>query len=144
VPTIRWKNIERTMLIVHAKVQPDPSEWAACCRDTAAMGRSLEHTLVFADVTLSATQRRDVATILKNAGTRSVAVITTSQLARMVVTALGWMSGVHRAFDPSEIKAALAYLAVSEAEQRELLTTALRFARELHHTSLEETLAAAA
>ena len=59
------------------------------------------------------------------------------------MTALGWMSGVHRAYDPHDVKAALDYLGVSEAERRELLATALRFARELNNTHLEEMLRAA-
>ena len=131
------------MLMVHSKVQPDPGEWAAHCRDTAALGRAFERILVFADVTLTAEQRRDVAEILKNSGTRAVAVVTSSQLTRMIVTALGWMTGVHRAYDPRDIHVALDYLGVSEAERRELLVTALGFARELHNTRLEETLSAA-
>ena len=141
--TIQWKNIGGTMLIVHGKVQPGGGEWADLMRDTRAMGRALERTLVFADVTLTAEQRRQVADAHKAAGTRAIAVITSSSLTRMIVTALSWMNSVHKAFDPRDINAALDYLAVSEADRRELLLTALKFARELKHTQLEETLAAA-
>ena len=141
--TMRWKQISGTQLIVHAKLQPDPAEWDAMIRDCRTLGRRHERTLVFADVTLSAEQRRQVADVHKVAGTRAVAVVTSSSLSRMIVTALSWMNSVHRAFEPREVNAALDYLQVPPAERQELLETARQFARELNHDSLERSLAAA-
>jgi hypothetical protein len=143
MPTILWKNIGGTLLIVHARVQPDPIDWAALMRDCVSMARSIERALVFADVTLTAEQRRQVADVHKAADTRAVAVITSSSLSRMIVTALSWINGVHKAFDPRETNAALDYLAMNDADRREVLATALTFARELQHKSLEQMLSAA-
>lgn len=143
MPTICWKYVSGTMLIVHAKFQPEPAEWDAMIRDCRALAGKLRRTLVFADVTLTAEQRRQVADVHKLAGTRAVAVLTSSQLSRMIVTALSWLNSVHRAFDPRDVGAALDYLDVPVAERRELLDTALAFARELNHDQLERLLAAA-
>lgn len=141
--TILWKEVGETLLIVHAKLQPEPADWAALMQVFPAMGRRMKRVLVFADVNLSAEQRRQVNEGQKAAGTRAIAVITSSRLARMGVTALSWMGGVHRAFDPSEVRAALDYLGVSEDDRGVLLSSALQFARELNHARLEATLSAA-
>ena len=141
--TILWQEVGETLLIVHAKVEPDPSDWAALMQVFPKMGRRMQRVLVFADVALNAEQRRQVTAGQKAAGTRAIAVITSSRLGRLAVTALSWMTGVHKAFDPSEVRAALDYLGVTEDDRRVLLASALQFARELHHTRLEATLSAA-
>ena len=141
--TMRWKEISGTLLIVHGKVQPDPSEWDAMIRDCRALERKLQRTLVFADVTLTAGQRREVADVHKLAGTRAVAVVTSSSLSRMIVTALSWLNSVHRAFEPREVNAALEYLQVAPEDRQRLLEAARQFARELNHDSLQKTLEAA-
>ena len=141
--TIRWKEISGTLLIVHGKVQPDPAEWDAMIRESRALASKLRRTLVFADITLTAEQRRQVAELHKLASTRAVAVVTSSSLSRMIVTALSWLNSVHRAFEPREVNAALDYLQVLPDERRILLETARQFARELNHDSLRKSLEAA-
>jgi hypothetical protein len=140
---MRWKEISGTLLIVHGRVQPDPAEWDAMIRDCRALARKLQRTLVFADVTLTAEQRRQVADVHKQAGTRAVAVVTSSSLSRMIVTALSWLNSVHRAFEPREVNAALDYLQVPPEQRRVLLETTRQFARELNHDSLRKSLEAA-
>ncbi|HKU40387.1 MAG TPA: hypothetical protein VJR89_19635 [Polyangiales bacterium] len=141
--TIRWKYVAGTLLVVHAKTQPSESDWAAMMLDSYAVARPLERILVFADVSLSADQRRQLAELHRVVGTQAAAILTSSQLTRMIVTALSWMNSVHRAFDPRDVSLALDYLHVPAGQRRELLDTAREFARELNHTALERTLAAA-
>jgi hypothetical protein len=126
-----------TALIVHARVLPDEAEWKAFIADMAA---PVEHGLVFCEVTLNAEQRRDIAAAHRLNGTRSVAVITSSLLTRMLIRTLNWMSNKHRAFAPSEVVAAFDFLGTPEAHRHELLALALQFARELNLSQLEHSL----
>lgn len=69
--------------------------------------------------TINAAQRADVATFMKATGI-SIAVVTDSALVRGVARAVGFMGVKVRAFQPSELKDALDYLAVPPTRHPEL------------------------
>ena len=135
--TMKWRRVGGTVLIVHARVLPDPAEWSAFIAD---MWAPVEHGLVFCEVSLNGEQRRQVAAAHAVNGTRSVAVITSSLLTRVLIRTLNWMSNKHRAFAPSEVVAAFDFLGTPDAQRLELLALALEFARELKLSQLEHTL----
>ena len=135
--TLKWRRVGGTALIVHARVLPDPAEWNALMADMQA---PVEHGLVFCEISLNAEQRRHIAAAHKVNGTRSVAVITSSLLTRVLIRTLNWMSNRHRAFAPSEVVAAFDFLGTPDAQRPELLALAMQFARELNLSQLEHTL----
>jgi hypothetical protein len=138
--TMRWKNVGGTLLVVHARLQPDAAEWAAFIEYVADAETRVSRCLVFADIALTLEQRRQVAEVTKMARIKAVAVITSSAVARMIVTALSWVRGVHKAFEPSDVGSALDYLGVPDQDREPLLSSAAQFARELKHVKLEQTL----
>jgi hypothetical protein len=138
--TLKWRRVGTTVLVVHARLLPDPAEWGAFIRDCSEMSGIAARGLVFAEVTLNAEQRRQIETVHRMTGTYAVAVITSSLLTRVLVTTMNWMRNNHRAFAPGDVVAAFDYLGVSEPERHELLALALQFARELHLSQLEHTL----
>jgi hypothetical protein len=139
--TLRWKELHGTLLIVHAPTLPDADEWAALMRAGLELGPGMRRCLVLADIMLSPRQRGEIADTTKAAGTEAVAVVTNSPVGRMIVTGLGWVTGIHKGFDTRDLDAALDFLKVLEADRPELLCTAHDFAAELGHTSLSLTLA---
>src|SRR5262245_433590 len=114
--TLNWARVGSTVLIVHARVLPDVREWAALNEDCMGMRGLIDRTLVFADVALSAEQRRQVAELHRYLDMGSVAVITSLRLTRMLVTVMNWTRNNLRAFSPRDIVAAFDYLGVSEPE----------------------------
>jgi hypothetical protein len=138
--TLKWRRVGGTVLIVHARVLPDETEWNAFIADS--MSAPVENGLVFCEVSLNPAQRRQVAAAHRVNGCRSVAVITSSLLTRVLIRTLNWMSNKHRAFDPSEVVAAFDFLGTPHDQRHELLALALRFARELKLSQLEHTLSA--
>ncbi|HMI92738.1 MAG TPA: hypothetical protein VK509_15285 [Polyangiales bacterium] len=138
--TLKWQRVGTTVLVVHARLLPDPVEWNAFIRDCSEMGGIAARGLVFAEVTLNAEQRRQIQAVHRVTGTRAVAVITSSLLTRVLVTTMNWMRNNHRAFAPNDIVAAFDFLRVNEPERHELLALALQFARELNLSQLAHTL----
>jgi hypothetical protein len=129
--TMRWQEVGTVMVTVHARRPPDEAEWREYMDVCAKMGERLVSVLVLADVALTPKQRRTAADIVRAAGTKGVAVISTSMITRHITTAVGWLTGVHKGFHPSEIDSALTFLGVAPVERPAVLETARKFAREL-------------
>lgn len=138
--TLGWKEVHGTLLIVHAQVDPDAEDWAGLMRAGAEMGSRMRRCLVISDVTLSARHRHEIADVTKAARTEAVAVVTSSAVGRMIVTGLGWVTGIHKGFDPHNLDAAFEFLKVTESDRRELLQAALAFADEFGHSALRSAL----
>jgi hypothetical protein len=138
--TMCWKNVGGTLLVVHGRLPPDAGEWAVFLEYVTAPETRVSRCLVFSDIALTAEQRRQVAAATTTAGMKGVAVITSSALARMIVTALSWVRGVHKAFEPRHVRSALDYLGVPDQERGPLLSSAAQFARDLDHPRLAQTL----
>ena len=128
---LRWKVIGETMLIVHTRKAPPAAEWDEYIAACWALGHHMQRCLVLADISLSPTQRTQVADVVKAAGTTLVVVVTTSAVARGAVTALGWMTGVHKAFSPRSFEAAVSALGVGPLERAALVEAGVALAREL-------------
>jgi hypothetical protein len=101
-----------------------------------AAGPKMRQVLVFADVELSPVQRKQVADSVAKAATRAVAVVCFSRLTRTVVTGLGWMTRIHRAFAPTALGDAFDFLGSTPTDRTELLRAAKTFAAELGHAKL--------
>jgi len=134
--TMNWKFVDSTLLLVHGLTPPDAKEWDEFVLECTGAGPTMRQVLVFADVELSPLQRKQIANMVAKAATRAVAVVCFSRLARAVVTALGWMTRVHRAFAPTALREAFEFLRSTPTEQAELLRAARAFAAELGHAEL--------
>ncbi len=134
--TMNWTFVDDTLLCVHGLSPPDPKEWAAFIAESLSGSTKMRQVLVFADVGLSPVQRKEVADSVAKAGTKAVAVVCFSRLTRTVVTGLGWMTRIHRAFAPAALTDAFDFLQLTQKQRAELLRVAKEFARELNHGEL--------
>jgi hypothetical protein len=131
--TIRWQAVKDVMLCVHGEEPPTSDEWRAFVRGCDALGSSkgMRVLLVLANVSLSAVQRGDAADTLKRNQVKLAAIVTASRLTRGVVTAIGWVTGVNRAYSPAELSLALDEVRVDGQTREELRRLAREFAVEL-------------
>jgi hypothetical protein len=136
--TLKFRELHGTLLIVHGQSPPTDAEWDSLMHAGETLGMRMRRCLVFADIQVTPSQRKQIADVVRRAQTERVTVITSSSLTRMVVTAVGWISGIHNAYSPREVPAALAAPKLSEQNAHELLITALAFARELGNDDLAE------
>ena len=134
--TMNWKFVESTLLVVHGLTLPDAKEWDEFILESTGAGPKMRQVLVFADVELSPVQRKQIANLVAQAATRAVAVVCFSRLTRVVVTGLGWMTRIHRAFAPTALNDAFEFLRSTPTERAELLRAARAFAAELGHAEL--------
>ncbi|MGH7440486.1 MAG: hypothetical protein ACRENE_32760 [Polyangiaceae bacterium] len=134
--SMNWRFVDGTLLIVHGLIAPLPTEWDEFIAEAMAAGPRMQQVLVFSDVGLSPLQRRQVADSVAKAGTRAVAVVCFSRLARTIVTGLGWMTHIHRAFAPTALGEAFEFLQSTPQQRSELLRAARQFAIDLSHAEL--------
>jgi hypothetical protein len=135
--TLRWKLVGQVLLAVHARVPPSEHEWQEFIKSCYEIGSRMQRALIFADVALTATQRKQVAEVVDQAKPKSVAVVSSSAVTRGIVTAIGWFTGVHRAFSPLVLPQALRHLGVNTEEKKQLLECTAEFAKELGDPELE-------
>ncbi len=131
--TMKWGAIGDVMVVVHGARQPDPQEWSdyiADC-DKLAETRGFRGLLAFANIALTAQQRADAGENLKKHKAELAAVITDSRLTRGMVTALGWFTGINRAYSPRDLEQALDDLRLSADQSRDVRELAQTFAKEL-------------
>src|SRR5262245_48309254 len=64
--TMKWQLIGEVMLVVHGTVPPASDDWAAYVAECKNAGEKVKYQLVFADISINAVQRRDVANVLKH------------------------------------------------------------------------------
>jgi hypothetical protein len=108
--TLRYASVDDIFLIVHAHVDPDPTEWNLLMEQSRASVRRYRRCLVSsADSKLTAKQRNDLGEFVKT-NECNVAVLVDSALTRGMVTALGWVTGRYRAFNSDDVEGAVAYL----------------------------------
>src|SRR5262249_14070396 len=129
--TMNWTSVEGTLLIVHGLVPPEPKEWDEFISESMTAGDKMRQVLVFADISLSPVQRKQVPDSVAKAGTRAVAVVCFSALGRTLVTGLGWMTRIHRAFAPAALDEAFEFLKSTPSQRAVLLHAAKEFATEL-------------
>lgn len=127
--TLGWAETSSVFVIMHAPVPPREDDFDALME--AAAASKAPRYLIFAEVPLSAGQRARVAKIVNEQQAYS-AVLLESPMTRGVTTALGWLTGGrYRAFSPTAIDEALAYLGVEPTENPSVHDTVKQLGREL-------------
>jgi hypothetical protein len=100
--------------------------------DCNELGESMRRCLVVAsDVPPNALQRKEIGDVVKRSGTEKVAVLTESRAAWAAVTGLGWITGVHKGFLPTQVPALLAFLDVPTGPGDRTLEAAAELAQQL-------------
>ena len=137
--TMGWDVVQGVLLVVHARGAPDTKEWARFIQECRSLGK-VECCLVVApDAALNPVQRRDIAAVVSHMKTRKVAVVTTSRMARTIVTGLGWVTGIHRGFLPGDRQGAVTFLELDERRADAVLARADALADMLGRSILSAT-----
>jgi hypothetical protein len=121
--TVTCQLVGDTMVLVHSDKAPSPAGWNEYLDLVEQSRDQMVRTLVYSiGGAPDAKQRSDLKVVYQRAFRREppVAVLTTSALARGVVTTLSWFYGNIRAFSPFELEAALRWLRVSPENAREI------------------------
>jgi hypothetical protein len=131
--TMKWLAIDDVMLCVHSMEPPTETEWKAFIDACDELGRrrGIRGLLALANVSLTPKQRGNAADTLKRNKTELAAVVTESRLTRGAVTAIGWITGVNRAYSPQELDRAFQDLRVSTITRNAMRTAAKEFCVEL-------------
>lgn len=121
---IAYKVIDRLFIVVYAAADPTDDEWQGYLEEVKHHG--IERTMQLISTEgggPTATQRRYLNELL-DGRTVPVAVMSASTRIRGVVTALSWFNRSIRAFPPSGLSDALAYLEIPQSRmdliQREM------------------------
>ena len=119
--SLRFDIVGHVLLIVHADMPPDPSDWSRMITVRNANRDKLHGNLVIAPprASINAAQRADVSSFMKETGT-SIAVVTDSALIRGVARAVGFLGVQVRAFAPTEMASALNYLVVPPSRHEDM------------------------
>lgn len=131
--TMKWEPVGDVMVCVHAETRPDQSEWdafIAACVEMGSTGR-MRGLLALANVELTPAQRSSAADVLKKNHTELAAVVTGSVITRGVVTAIGWFTGINKAYRPSDIERALRDLKLQDNKAADVRNACAQLAREL-------------
>ena len=115
--TLAFRAIEDDLVVyVGGDVPPDHAEWQAYVRHVEESARRwrtktrLYKVFVFVDDSSpNAAQRAAVWKAADGAHVRS-AIVTSSMVARKVITAFGWLGAPMRGFAPRDLRAAATYL----------------------------------
>jgi len=136
--TLAWEAVGKVLLVVHATRPPAREEWNKFLDECGSI-RTVRGCLVLAsDVQLDALQRKEIGNLVKRMGIERVAVITGSRVTQSVVTALGWLTGVHKGFLPHQIVDAMSFLKVDENDNTALLVRARSLAALLQNPLIAE------
>lgn len=115
MPTLLYRSIGSLVLLVHAPVPPAPDEWTQYVSDLESVGRNYPEDvtlLVIAEGSGPSAAQRDELRIHAPRKLRT-SVVTTSTVARTIVTLLGWVTPTIRAFAPANMDSAFDYLSIS-------------------------------
>ena len=119
--TLRFDIVDHVLLIVHADMPPDDSDWSRLVTVRNANRDKLRSNLVIAPprASINSAQRNDVAAFMKLTGV-NVAVVTESALIRGVARAVGFLGVQVKAFEPADLPRALDYLQVLPSRQADM------------------------
>jgi len=129
--TIAYERVGQIVAIAHADCPPADAEWKAYLALLERSVPSVTGILVTTDgAAPDAGQRAAMARLLAKVGGRfRTAVITSSRVARGVVTLMGWFNSDIRAFEPDELSVAFDHLGVADPYAREHLRRRLLMLR---------------
>lgn len=130
------KVIDRLFLVAYGTRNPTNAEWDAYLDLVDRHGVTRTQQLIYTDGgEPNAHQRRELNELLRGRQV-PVAVVSTSVRVRGTVTLLSWFNHKIRAFPPSAVKDALAYLEIPEMRHKmielELYKLRIRIGREVH------------
>lgn len=108
--TIAYQALGDLFLLVHGPTDPDLQDWKALMKE-ARNHRLPKHLVLAGEVQLSAPQRVDVVEYFHFPC--KAAVLLSSPLTGSMVTAIGWLTGKHRAFSMTDLAGALQYLDIA-------------------------------
>jgi hypothetical protein len=115
--TMAVKVVDRLFIVVYGAAAPSDEEWGAYLRLVERHGVEQTLQLVFTDGGEPTTaQRRRLSELLAGC-TVPVAVLSGSPRVRVTVTALSWFNRRIKAFPPSGLRDALAYLEVPASRE---------------------------
>lgn len=138
--TISFEVIGNCGVLVHGRVDPTDEEWDRYIRFLQTHGNPHSKVVVYTHGgTPTAKQRAKLIEYMERAGTKDVpvAVMTSSPVARGVVTVFRWL--LHKnmaAFSPDDEAGARAHLQISDERMTEISKAAERMLREVTHASL--------
>jgi hypothetical protein len=115
--SLNWVKHRNLLFVAQNPGLPTPEDWAHYFADISSL--EFDGVLVIGhDNKLSVSQRSDVDGLLKRRRAK-LALVTNSVISRGVLTALSWL-GLHvKAFAPTEVWGALAFLAMPLEERSE-------------------------
>jgi len=108
--TMAYHDFDDLFLLVHGPMNPDPQEWTTLIQ-TAGKKRQPKHLVLAGEVQLTPRQRAQIAEVLDYPC--KVAVMLSSPITRGMLTAIGWLTGKHRAFSMTDLAGALQYLDIA-------------------------------
>jgi hypothetical protein len=118
------------MLAIYGDGTPESGEWKDYCTVMSTMGDTDNMLIFSAGGGPNLMQRRDLEQIT-NRLRGSVAVVTSSRVARGIVTAISWVKKEIKAFNPDQRQAAFDYLRLEPKQAEEAMRVALELSREL-------------
>lgn len=117
---------DQLIVAVYSAKTPEDDEWKQYLEVLSTLEGDQSMLVLSAGGGPNTLQRRDLEAVTKRHDGR-VAVVTTSRMARGIVTALSWLGTKIKAFDPRSLDDAMTFLELDEA----LRASALARARDL-------------
>jgi hypothetical protein len=139
--TLAFRTIEEDLVVyVGADAPPDNAEWQTYVDDVAEAwqrwrsireqkGRVFKFFVFVDDSSPNAAQRAAVWKAIGGPHGHRSAVVTSSLIARKIITAFGWLGAPMRGFSPRELGAAAAYLDLGLDRLPSVIRTARVLAR---------------
>jgi hypothetical protein len=118
---LSWAVYRHVLLVAQNTGAPTSGDWSEYMNDVLVVGEGNK---------LTSTQRSDVEQLLKRTHGRN-AVVSNSPVTRGVMTALAWLGLPVKAFAPTDLDGALAFLDVSSEHRLEARATLERLQRTL-------------
>jgi hypothetical protein len=112
---IAYEVIDRLFIVVYGVKDPSDEEWEAYLKLVQRHGIDRTMQLIFTEGGGPTAQQRRYLENILNGRAVPVAVITTSPAIRVMVTAMSWLNRKIRAFPPTGLADALAYLEVPQS-----------------------------
>lgn len=114
---------DQLIVAVYSAKTPEDEEWREYLDVLSTLEGDQSMLVLSAGGGPNTLQRRDLEAVTRRHDGR-VAVVTTSRMARGIVTALSWLGTNIKAFDPRSIDDAMAYLELDEPLRASAMTRA--------------------
>ena len=130
-PTTLIRQLTDTLVVaVYGESSPTDADWERYMAVVKGLTKPYRMVIFSAGGGPTTMQRRDVEEVTNGQQSR-VAVVTTSRVARGIVTAIAWFNRDIKAFEPTKHVEAFTYLGLDDAERTKVLVAAKEMATEL-------------